>query len=363
MRVLLLVVALGFTQALLRPSPSSAETAPLAERFPGALQTVLFSGFRPFLVQYLWFDLASAWSDRRYLEVLADLRVLTDVEPDNPEARMFAARLLALDLAPREARPRGRFARIGDALALLAEGERRMPSDPRLPLLRSTLLRGHWIGEAALRRLYREAHHTTPSADAWEAARRAHLLAPGATAVADYAADAGYERAIELLTLGDPAGAHEVLAGAADVLPPESSAPAGRLLPSWMRVAAAMSEADPEAAAEGALALVAALEALPDPDAGDPLRHELLALTLPSTLLPLVSRALEEDRPAAALSLLEALHNIQTLVAARLGRAGDGVPSPAPGDVRAWNAAVDDLIRRNPDGEASLERLRLPESH
>ncbi|MAG58180.1 MAG: hypothetical protein CMJ83_17985 [Planctomycetes bacterium] len=351
MRPFLLLLILGTAQFFLRPEPESESQASLAIRFPGVVHSVVLGGFRPMVVQYLWWDLEAADEEGRHADILRNLTLLQQVEPDNARATLYLAYFLAYTLKERESAQTGRLRRIEQAIDLLQQAETRLPREVSLPLLRGQLLANDQVwSEPRLYVGWTKRRGETPYAGAVAALRRAAELATGARHVHRLLADALRMRALELLLKsGDAPGAASLLAEAVGHLDQAGATDttARRLAIAWSGVVLALRDRDPVRAAAALGPLAAAIREVDPPNQGGTGTEERLAGAILRWALDL-GRSVAIDGPAVdALSLAVAIHNIQALLEARLEpiRTDPGADQAFRKELRAL---VKDVVRRAP---------------
>lgn len=357
MRALLFLVVLGVAQWWVRPEPPRNDARPVSERFSGAVHTAFLGGFRPILVQYLWYDVDRAYVEGRELDVLGNLALLQRIDPTNTKAVLYMAPFLAHTLGGREQRPTARLKRIEDAIELLERTERRVPDDVMLPFVRAQLISSDWgTSDARLYQAWTERRGKTPSAEALEAAERAYALAPHRATVARVYAEKLRVRAIEIaLADKDFAGAHALLvrALAADAgFDDDPAPPVGVLLVrSWEEALRGLSLGDPSITAGGVLALQRVIQLLEAPGDGMPATEDLLVLAILGNCMDLGRSTVATAVPEDVLSLVVAVHNIQAVLE---GRLGSGARPEIRKDLRALSSR---LLERAPE---LRDRIPLP---
>ncbi|NRA96828.1 MAG: hypothetical protein HRU14_11545, partial [Planctomycetes bacterium] len=213
MRALVLAVLLGVAQWGLRPSAPATSARPVAERFSGAVHSAFLGGFRPILVQYLWWDVEAAWDEGRHHDVLENLALLERIDATNAKAILYMARFRAYTLAQAESMPSRKLGQIQTAVRLLEDAQVRLKDEVTLPLLRAMILTARWdtsddSGEQddlRYRRLYEnwtKRRGRTPYAEALDAMEDAAVIAPNARVVRRLLSEALRYRAMELALVG-----------------------------------------------------------------------------------------------------------------------------------------------------------------
>lgn len=340
MRALVLALLLGVAQWALRPPPPATAARPVAERFSGAVHTAFLGGFRPILVQYLWWDVEAAHNEGRHHDVLSNLALLQRADPTNAKAILYMARFRAFTLSDSEPTPTRRLQRIIEAVDLLERTEERLSENVTFPLLRAMILTADWgSSDPRLYRAWTTRRGKTPYAEALSAMERAADLAPDARVVRRLLAETMRYRATEIALanrrLGD---AHRLFqrAVATDAGTPGAAETLGaRLIVAWERILDGLARADAAVAAQGLDRLRRAISARDPPGPDTDAREEMLAIAILVPCLELghgvVSRAPAED----VLSLIVAVHNIQAVLEERLAaRGGSGSKPKISKDLR-----------------------------
>jgi tetratricopeptide (TPR) repeat protein len=324
MRLLLLVVGLGFAQWWIAPAEPPRRTAALSERFPAAVGGVFLGAFQPVLLQYLWWDFEVASTEGRYEDVLTNLRLLQELEPENGRAVVYLAGFVAHTLGGLEGSPLGRLGRIGDAVDLLRAAEARIPKDPALPRMRGLILTNPFVwDDLRLYAAYTTRRGRTPFDEAVEAFGRAWELDRKDRNLAMQLADALRMRGLEqLLAEKDPKAAHGTLTRAREILPGDGTLGRQRLMAD-AGIVAGLAEKRLRALLEGLSELRAVLATLSE---GEGVEDALaMAILLPA--LKLGAELAGSEAPDAILSLLVSVHNILPLLEGRLGLSQDSVQS------------------------------------
>jgi len=326
MKPLFALIVFATAQFFLRPEPPPRTEGHLVRRFPGVVHSAILGGFRPLLVQYLWWDLEEADAEGRHHDILRNLALLQEVEPRNARAAIYMGHFLAHSLSAREPTLAGRLRRIEEAVELLERAEDRIPGEAALSVLHGRILADeHLWSDNRLYRLWSVRHQETPFAGASRILSRAVQLDPARLHVRRLLAHVLRMRAIEMvLAEGNPQGAVSLLEDSLRevALGGGSEGASGRLSAAWSRVVTGLSQENAALVAPGLAALAGALEMVPPPSGGGDGREERLARAILRPAIELGRREAASGDPAVALSLAVAAHNIQGFAAERLG-AGD----------------------------------------
>jgi hypothetical protein len=130
-----------------------------------------------------------------------------------------------------------------------------------------------------------------------------------------------------------------------------------RLASSWAVLAKAALGGEAEAITQATAALIAAL-AEKDPLASNADELDLvMAAAFGRRAVSLAARRLSSGDPAAALSLLDAVHKIRSFVAARLDRSHPHLVRDLA-DPRRIEGLLDEIGRRDPSLQSSCSELR-----
>ncbi|MEE2713673.1 MAG: hypothetical protein VX913_12935 [Planctomycetota bacterium] len=346
MRTLALVALLGVAQWVLRPPTPSTAAQPVAERFSGAVHSAFLGGFRPMLVQYLWWDVEAAQTEGRHHDVIQNLALLQRVDPRNTKAILYMARFGAFTLSATETMPTRKLQRIIEAVDLLERSERRLPLEVTLPLLRAMILTAEWGStDPRLYLAWSKRRGRTPYTEALRAMEAAAALAPNARVVRRLLAETMRYRATEMaLADGDLERAHQLMARAVaiDASTPGAAATLGaRLIVAWERILSGLALSDGAANARGLDQLRLTMANLDPPGADGDAREELLALAILRPCLDLGRSAVATGEPRDALSLILAVHKIQAAIEERVAaRGGSGQRERILGDLKSLAANI-----------------------
>ena len=360
MKTALLLLVLVIGQTLLRPSTEASAGRTLAARFPGAVGAMLFSGFRPFVLQYLYLEFRKAVAEGRTVEAMADGRLLQRMDPYNPGAAQFLTWVIVYDLAAAERTTTGRLKRILQGLDLNQAASERMPRDARFPRDRALILHQTVALEPGLAAAYLLRRGREAALDAGDAWLEAIRLAPMVTGLRDSWLALTLDFARVLLGRGDRAGAERLLDEArerAETWQARISKMNLHLVRAWAQTVASLGQGA-ALAAEALGELERALALVPLAESAAEAKEELAVWgLLLSPLLEQAALAARAGRDAAALSLLEALHSIQVLTRNRLAqREPEGIVEPPTADYEArWREALAGLSARD---AATLNRVR-----
>ncbi|MSR73913.1 MAG: hypothetical protein EXS14_00350 [Planctomycetes bacterium] len=300
MKALLLLVVAFLLQAWLRPD--TQEGVAVARSTRTTASSLVFSGARPLLARWLWFDFEASLGKGALPQALDDLRLLLLVGSEDPRAALHLARFLAFDVAPREGVAPERMQRVFEAESIIARARTQFPLDPHLPLLHAQILSMPWTAEPQLHAVWSRRHGCTPARQAAREFAEVLRLAPGSPHSALLAGDAARVAGIESVLTGASGGWDEILASAAMIKRGHSAAGETllQLTSAWQGAARAMQEGD---AAAAAVALASAVQCeLPGEEAG------FIRAMVPEFCEKLTPQ--DAASAARALSAVEALHSI-----------------------------------------------------
>ena len=302
MKALCVLIGAFLLQAWLRPEAVPANAAPRALRSTAA--NLVFSGARPLLARWLWFDFEASIGRGALPRALDDLRLLLVLGSEDPRVPLHLARFLAFDLAPREGAAPERMQRVFEAEEILQRGRQQFPGDPHFALLHAQILSMPWALDERLHGVWRKRHGGTPQQGAAKEYAEVARLAPGSPHAALLAGDAARWAAIERLLSGEAQAWADIALAAQEI--ERGRVAAGeillRLTAAWKQAADAMLANDPNAAALRLSKVFAPAEDLPAEEVG-----------LVQAVVPLLCDAIPTQNAltaARALSAVEALHSI-----------------------------------------------------
>lgn len=326
--------------------------APVARRAGTTPAAILAAPLGPLIRAWRWHRAQTAIMDGRPEEALEALRIVEALDPGDVRAALFRAHVVGRDLAAVAADPDERFARIAEALDVLARAERANGGDPELAFSAGTFLLEGWAGDPALALRFERRTGKSTTAAAVERLVRAAEGAPESGVVRRHLGEARRLRAVERVVRdGDwSAAITEATASAAGFPPAEADLAVAMLAKVWrdfLREAKAGSGAGLGAATNELLVVVG--HVAKQGGAGESERW-LVASILPS-LIDLGLIRLSSDGPLIALSLAEAADSIRRFVDA--GQVADG---RAPVREILSRTAVVRLLEGVKSAEAALAR-------
>ncbi|NRA97705.1 MAG: hypothetical protein HRU14_16030 [Planctomycetes bacterium] len=271
------------------------------------------------------------------------------------------ARFRAYTLAQAESMPSRKLGQIRMAVRLLEDAQVRLKDEVTLPLLRAMILTARWdaAGESgeqddrSYERLYKsweKFRGRTPYSEAVDAMEDALALAPNARVVRRLLAEVLRYRAMELALGGIKHDeAHRLLrrAVAIDAGTPGAGATLGaRLIVAWEAVLDGLARSEADACGQGLDRLRLTLASLDRPGTDGDVTEEMLTIAILAPCLELGRGAVTRGQPGDALSLIVAIHNIQTAIEERLAaRGGSGNRQKIREDLRSLAAG---LLERAP---------------
>lgn len=254
--VLALIVLVAGPTVLLRRStqdeaPEAEATLLRGDRPNPFFGLVVFGGFRPMFLEYLWSKADTLSREGRHWEVAETFESITRLDPDNSAAWFNQSYWLGYNLAQSEPRPADRWRLYRRALEHLAEGLRRHPDDARLHQLRFDFFYGRIARDPAMDRQCRRAFGRDALGQALDAAYDWRAAHPKDFLAWDSLRVAGEDAAERLLNRGryaDAAAALEELgrigAEMSQLFPSDrEAAHAARIHPVWSALVARFASA------------------------------------------------------------------------------------------------------------------------
>jgi tetratricopeptide (TPR) repeat protein len=256
----------------------------------------------------------AALEEGRYEEAIETLRSLEALDPYDPNLALFTAQVSAVDFAERETTSAGRFARIAEALEILARVEA-ATGDRRLAAAAVSRLLDPWTGDPDLARRFERRYGRSPTAAAVDALARAEAAFPENGALRRRLAEARRFRAIELFVAdGDFRLATSFAAAAAAAYRPhEADMPSAYLSKTWAVFFAAVEDGDAAAVQKATNALVSATSSVLNAGGAGLVECALVWSILPR-LIDLGELRGATSGAAVALSLAEAADSIRRFV-------------------------------------------------